>query len=419
VERRALWILFAINVLNFYDRQVLGALTEPVRREFNLSDTQIGAITTAFTLLYAVIGVPLARIADRSSRKNLIATGVSVWSLMTATAAVASSYGFLMFSRLGVAVGEAAYAPAATSWLGDLFPPEKRSRALSLFMLGVPIGGALSFLFSGPIAQALGWRSAMALAALPALLLVPALLTLAEPVRGASDRTGDRGTVRSMLRIPTFWWIVASGAILNFVAYAFAAFLSSFLVRAHGYSIAKTGVAAGLLYGGGGVLGGVISGQVGDWGMLKREDGRMLAAALAALIAAPIGYFAILEPNTTLAIPLLGLTYCFLTMYYGLVYASMHDIVPAQLRSTALAFYFMAMYLCGASFGPLLTGNLSDRMARRAAAAAGSPAVTEAFKAIGLRQAMLIIPALSVALACVLYAGSRTIRKDMSSLRTS
>ena len=214
-----------------------------------------------------------------------------------------------------------------------------------------------------------------------------------------------------MLRIPAFWWIIASGAILNFALYAFAAFVSSFLIRVHGLSVGSAGIAAGLLTGTGGVLGGVVAGQVGDWVILKRKDGRMLAAALAALIAAPVGYFAILQPSAAIAILLLGLTYCFLNMYYGLVYASLHDIVPASLRGTALAFYFMMMYLCGASFGPVITGNLSDRMAFRAAAAAGSPVVTEAFKAIGLREAMLIIPALAVALAVVLYAGSRAIRR--------
>jgi predicted MFS family arabinose efflux permease len=255
----------------------------------------------------------------------------------------------------------------------------------------------------------------MALAAVPALLLVPALLSLEEPVREASGRGG---TLWSLMRIPTLWWIIASGALLNFTAYAFAVFLASFLIRVHGFSVGATGIAAGLLYGAGGILGGVVSGQAGDWVILKRKDGRMLAASLAALISAPLGYCAIVQQEAAVAIPLLGLTYCFLTMYYGLVYASIHDVTPPSLRGTALGFYFMMMYLCGASFGPLITGNLSDRMARRAAAAAGSPLVTEAFKAIGLRQAMLVIPALSLVLALVLYAGSRTIRKDMSSLRT-
>ena len=144
IASRALIILFAINILNFYDRQVLSSLTEPVRKEFHLSDSQVGGIATAFTLVYALIGVPLGRLADRWSRKKLLASGVTVWSALTASTALAGSYGFLLFSRLGVGVGEAVCAPAGTSWLGDLFPAHKRAGALSLFMLGVPIGLSLS-----------------------------------------------------------------------------------------------------------------------------------------------------------------------------------------------------------------------------------------------------------------------------------
>jgi predicted MFS family arabinose efflux permease len=415
---RSLVILFAINILNFYDRQVLATLTEPVRKEFALSDTQIGFMTTAFTLLYAVIGVPIGRLADRWNRKKLLASGVSIWSVLTASTAVAGSYGFLLFSRLGVAVGEAVCAPVGTSWLGDLFPANKRSGALALFMLGVPIGLSLSSFCSGPVAQAFGWRTAMALAAGPAVLLIPALLTLHEPVRGASELhllASDRKPAWSILRIPTLWWIIASGALLNFIMYAFAVFLASFLMRVHGFSLSSTGIASGCIFGIGGVLGGIASGRVGDRVAVKRKDGRMLAAALAALISAPLAFFGILQPvgAVAVALPLLGLAYGFFNMYYGLVYSSIHDIVGPSLRGTTMAFYFMVMYLGGASFGSLITGNLSDRMARRAATAAGSPAITEAAKAIGLHQAMFIIPAMAVALALVLYAGSRTIEADM------
>jgi predicted MFS family arabinose efflux permease len=316
---RSLVILFAINILNFYDRQVLSALTEPIRKEFNLSDTQIGWMSTAFTLFYAVIGVPLGRLADRWSRKKLLASGVSVWSALTASTALAGTYGFLVFARLGVAVGEAVCAPTGTSWLGDLFPAHKRTSALGLFMLGVPIGLSLSSLCSGPVAQAFGWRVAMALAAGPALVLVPALLTLHEPVRGASDSHAPAGQPKSawsILRIPTLWWIIASGALLNFIMYAFAVFLASFLMRVHGFSLAATGIASGCIFGIGGVAGGVVAGRVGDHMILKRKDGRMLAGALAALISAPLAYFGILQPAgaVVVALPLLGLAYGFFNM---------------------------------------------------------------------------------------------------------
>ena len=424
---RSLLVLFAINILNFYDRQVLSTLTEPVRKEFALSDTQIGWMTTAFTLLYAVIGVPIGRLADRWNRKKLLASGVTVWSVLTASTAIAGSYGFLLFSRLGVAVGEAVCAPVGTSWLADLYPPHKRSGALALFMLGVPIGMSLSSFCSGPVAQSFGWRAAMVLAAGPALLLIPALLTLDDP-RGAGFQPAMPAFMPAffvrpaepspwtILRIRTLWWIIASGALFNFTMYAFAVFLASFLMRVHGVSLASAGIASGCIFGIGGVVGGLTAGRVGDHIAVKRKDGRMRVAALAALIAAPLMFFAILQPPgaVAIALPLLGLAYGFFNMYYGLVYSSIQDVVSPSLRATTMAFYFMVMYLGGASFGSLITGNLSDRMARRAALAAGSPGITEAAKAIGLQQAMFIIPAMAIALALVLYAGSRTIEGDMA-----
>src|SRR5215470_18394412 len=182
----ALVVLIAVNILNFYDRHVIGALTEPIRKEFGLTDSQVGLMGSAFIWLYAIVGLPLGRIADQRSRKKLLAGGMLVWSALTAMAAAATNYTILLLSRLGFAVGEAVVAPAATSWIGDLFPASERSRPLALFMLGVPVGGALSYFLSGPVAQAYGWRAAMVLAAAPAVALIPILLRLAEPSRGAA-----------------------------------------------------------------------------------------------------------------------------------------------------------------------------------------------------------------------------------------
>ncbi|MEO7649072.1 MAG: MFS transporter [Bryobacteraceae bacterium] len=417
--RNGLIVLFAINILNFYDRQVLGALAEPLRKEFHLNDTEIGWLSTSFTLVYALIGVPIGRLADSHSRKKLLAAGVVLWSLLTASGALATNYLSLLLCRLGVGVGEAVCAPVGTSWIGDLFPAEKRARALSLFMLGVPIGGALSYFLSGPTAQAFGWRMALALAAAPAILLVPALLMVSEPQRGASEKRGvpaaGKQSPWTVLRIPTLWWIIASGAVLNFMLYALGAFMAAFFSRVHGLTVAESGIATGITYGTGGLLGGLLAGAWGDRIVHRRKDGRMLSAAVTALLAMPFSYFAILQPagSAPLALGLMALTYALCNSYYGFVYSSIQDIVPPALRGTTMAIYFMIMYLGGASFGPLITGNLSDRLARQAAHAAGSPVITEAARAAGLQQAMLIIPFLSVVLAAVLYAGSRTIGKDI------
>jgi MFS family permease len=323
----------------------------------------------------------------------------------------------LLFSRLGLAVGEAACAPTATSWIGDLFPPSQRSRPLALFMLGVPVGGALSFFFSGPIAQAFGWRRAMVVAAIPALLLAPVVLMLREPERGAAETHAPmaQGSISQVLRIPTFWWIVLSGALVNFNLYAVGTFLPAFMGRIHHLKVGPANIATGVIYAVGGLLGGILGGVWGDRIARRRPDGRMLIAAGAALVAVPLSYFGVQRQLGALlpAVALLALAYGALNMYYGLVYASMQQFVAPALRGLAMSIYFLFMYLGGASFGPVITGKLSDFMAHRAAAAAGSAQVTEAFKAFGLQQAMLVIPVLSLLLALVLWAGSKSMVKDV------
>lgn len=146
----ALAVLFLINLLNFYDRHVPGALTEPVRKEFNLTDSQVGLMGSAFIWVYAIIGIPLGYVADIWSRRKLLAWGTGIWSAMTAASGLAISFTTLLIPRMGVGVGEAVCAPTAASWIGDLFPPERRARALALFMLGFPIGGAISFFSPEP-----------------------------------------------------------------------------------------------------------------------------------------------------------------------------------------------------------------------------------------------------------------------------
>jgi len=165
-----------------------------------------------------------------------------------------------------------------------------------------------------------------------------------------------------------------------------------------------------------GLFAATAGGVMGDWAIRKSQNGRMLVASIGALAAVPLALWSVLLPAGSWieATVLMCAAYGLLNTYYGMVYSSIHDIVAPALRGTAMSVYFMAMYLCGASFGPVITGRLSDVMARRAAALAGSSIVTEAARATGLQQAMLVIPALSLILALVLFAGSRTIARDMA-----
>jgi MFS family permease len=414
-----LGVLFAVNLLNFYDRQTLGPLLEPIRREFHLTDTQLGLLGTIFTILYAVVGVPFGRLTDSRSRKKLLALGMIVWSALTAVSGLAVSYTMLLVTRLGVGVGEAVCAPVGTSWIGDLFPVTKRSRALAFFMLAVPLGTGLSYIVSGPVAQAFGWRAALWLAAAPVVVLAPLLLLLKEPRRGASEShlpAGQHKAAWSVVKIPTLWWIIASGAMINFNLYALGTFLPAFLTRVHGLTVARSGLWLGVGHMLAGLFAATMGGVMGDWAIRWRKNGRMLAASVAALAAAPLALWSVMQPagSWIAAIVLMCAAYGLLNMYYGMVYSSIHDIVAPAHRGTAMSIYFMAMYLCGASFGPVITGRLSDVMARRAAAMAGSSVITEAARAVGLQQAMFVIPALSLGLALVLFAGSRTVARDMA-----
>src|ERR1700737_587323 len=183
----ALWVLSAINAINFFDRQILGAVGEPIRKEWGLSDSNLGALGTAFTLLCAFVGVPFGRLTDKAKRTWILSAGVFVWSLMTATSGAARNFWQLFTCRLGVGVGEASCAPAATSLIGDLFPASRRARAMSIFMLGLPIGIALSYLMSSFIAHAWGWRAAFFVAGIPGVFCAIAAMFIDEPARGIAE----------------------------------------------------------------------------------------------------------------------------------------------------------------------------------------------------------------------------------------
>src|SRR5271168_756235 len=156
----ALFVLFAINLLNFFDRQLLGSLGEPIRKEFLLSDTALGFLGTIFTVIYAIVGLPLGRLSDRWYRTRLIAIGTAVWSLLTAATGMATSYSQIFIARLGGGLGEATCAPAGQSLIGDFFPPSKRAFAMGVFMLGLPAGIFAAYLSAGLIYEHWGWRAA-------------------------------------------------------------------------------------------------------------------------------------------------------------------------------------------------------------------------------------------------------------------
>jgi predicted MFS family arabinose efflux permease len=419
----ALFVLFAVNLLNFFDRQLPGALAEPIRKEFHLSDTTLGLLGTAATLMYALVGLPLGRLADKWSRTRLIAAGTALWSLLTAASGLAQNLGQLFASRLGVGFGEATCAPAGQSLIGDLFPPQRRARAMGVFMLGLPAGLCLAYFSAGAIGAAFGWRAAFLFACIPGLLLALLALRIPEPLRGALDASRSTASAEAalkspyaaVLRLPTMRWIILSGIFHNFNMYAINAFQTPFLQRFHEMTLREASNVSAVAVGAVGAVGLLAGGWLADLLSAKRRDGRLLLSACSMAIAAPCIFFALSQPKGAIGAFMVFMAIGTMTMfvYYATVYAAIQDVIEPRLRGTAVAIYFCAMYVFGASLGPLGMGMLSDHFAHAAMAAAGSGAMTEAFKAAGLHSAMYAIPVLAALAALVLFAGSRTVAADM------
>lgn len=422
---RVLLLLFLANLLNFFDRTLPAVVAEPMRKEWGLSDFQLGLVSTAFVLVYAIAGLPLGRWADRGPRRTILALGLTVWSVFTGAAAVVSGYVGYFLVRMGVGIGEACYAPTANSLIGDLFPSATRARAISLFMLALPLGVMLAFFTVGPMVQALGsWRAPFVVAAVPGLLLAVAIWRIREPARGAADAMQQDAApvarpIRSLLAIPTFRWIVGSGLTLNFATYAINGFIVPLLQRHFGLPIGSAAVYAGLITGATGIAGLTMGGWLADRLHQHSEHARLrfCACALVGASLATAAALALGSSSVALFTVLFAAGVLAYYSYYACVYPALHDVVAPRLRGTAFAVYFAAMYLLGGAFGPAVVGALSDRLAKTAMHAAGVDLMNEGFKAAGLYAAMNLVPAMLAATALFVYLASRRFAADARAMR--
>jgi predicted MFS family arabinose efflux permease len=427
----ALAVLFAINTMNFFDRQVIASVSKPIIDEWGISDTKMGLMGTAFTLIYAVVGVPLGRMADKGARTKILSIGVTLWSLFTAASGLAWNYASLFAARMGVGIGEASCSPAGNSLIGDLYPPSKRARAISVFMLGLPIGIFFSNLLSGIIAKNFGWRMTFFVAGIPGLLLAVLALRIREPQRGASEtvklatNAAQAGSpYMRVLSIPTMWWIILSGALHNFNAYAVNSFMPLYLGRYHGLDVQQANFIAAIVLGAVGVIGLLGGGLLADWARKRSPNGRMLVGAMSLLISTPCVFLALGQPKGSLTtyMLLMGFGWMLIYVYYVTVYPAVQDVVEPGLRGTAMALYFCAMYLLGGAFGTYILGFLSDHFGKQAMLAAGQAiegvkVVPMPYSATGLHDAFYVVPIVSLVLAAVLFAGARTVSKDMAKLQ--
>ena len=411
---RILALLFVANLLNFYDRTLPAVLAEPIRIAWGLSDVHIGLVGAAFTLAYALAGLPLGRLADTRSRKWIIAIGLVVWSLLTGVNGLVGGFVSLLIVRIGIGLGEAAFAPAANALVADLYPANRRGQATGVLMLGLPLGMVLAFFTTGAIAEYFGtWRAPFFIAMVPGLIVAALFMLIREPKRGATDAKTALPAriarpIRTLLSIPTFWLIIASGVTFTFAGYATTTFMVPNLQRYFGLSLTEAALSVGVIVGVTGLFALPLSGLVADRLHGRFARGRLLFGAGCLAISAVLTWFALSQPaqQVHLFIGLFAAGWFFQYVYFTTTYPAIHDVVPPQLRATAIAVFFAMFYILGAAFGPLIVGLLSDHVARAAMTEAGATEMSETFRAIGLHASLFIVPAmlLITALLVVLSA---------------
>jgi predicted MFS family arabinose efflux permease len=357
-------VLLVAYIFNFIDRQLPAMLGPMLVDEFELSGRQFGAMTgTAFALFYTFVGIPVARWADVGSRSRIIALALFVWSGMTALTGLAQSFFHLALARIGVGVGEAGCSPPAHSLISDLFPVERRATALSIYSLGIPIGGALGTLLGGWLGQLYGWRTAFFVVGLPGVALALLVrLTLREPARAEGHAGGEPALVvaRFLTRLPSFLHLSAGATLHAFYGYGAATFIPIFLVRVHGLELGEIGTALAAIALTTGVLGTYLGGWLSD--RLARADARwyMWVPAIGSLAALPFAFLFYLwpEPWTALLLSIPGTIVG--GLYLGPCFAMTQSLAKPHMRAMAAAVLLFLINLVGLGAGPFFVGVLWD-----------------------------------------------------------
>jgi len=410
---RVLFLLFLANMFNCVDRTIPAIIIEPLRREWDLSDFQLGLGGTAFTVIYALAGIQLGRMADVGSRRKIMGWGLAAWSGFTALTGAAWNFWSFLAIRMGVGVGEASYAPAANSLIGDLFPAHKRARAMGIFMLGLPLGLLLAFFTVGAMVEAFdSWRAPFFIAAVPGLVLAVFVFFIKEPERGAAEtvkisRAPVSNPIRKIFAVRTFWWLTLAGLAYNFASYACNSFMVPMLQRYFHLPLQEAAVSTGVIVGITGLIGLTTGGWIADKVHQRWATGRLMFGALSMLVAALATGYALLagEIEIGVFIGIFAFGWLFSYNYFTSVYTAIQDVIEPRLRATAVAVFFACLYLFGGGMGPMVVGLLSDHFAESAQLAAGAAEMSEVFKAQGLHDAMLLIPvALLLAMAALLVA---------------
>lgn len=414
------WLLFLVYVLNFVDRQILIILMEPIRLEFGFSDTQLGLLGgLAFAVLYSTLGIPIARLADRSNRVNIIAISIFVWSLATVLTGFARSFSHLLLARIAVGIGEAGCSPPAYSLLADYFRKEQRTTAFSIYSMGIYGGVFVGYLVGAFVAHYYGWRAAFWVVGLPGIVMALVVkFTLREPPRGYADGLPAQATAPPVRQVlgqlaakRTFRHLALAAALHAFVGYGVNGFHPSFLIRTHGFSVAEVGVVLSIVSAVSGVGGTWFGGWLSDRVTNLRRDVRwqLWVPGIATLINVPVALLAYTWPDRNLVVGLLFVSLVFGVMYLGPTFATLQRLVSARERALGSALLLLVINLIGLGLGPWLVGALSDVMNNYYLAAGD---VAAAAKAQGLRAALAVMVCINVWSFVHYMLAARTLERD-------
>ena len=355
-QLRLLAVLVLVNFVNFAARWVFIPLIPMLRANLGITDSQLGSLQTALLAVLAAGSIPFGFLADRFSRKTIIIFGILCWSLATFAGGFAGSFVFMLFARAFVGIGEAAYAPAAQSMISGAFPLETRASAQAIFASGMLLGGAAGQALGGIIGPRYGWQYALFVIAIAGLVPVIAVLSLEEPPRGPCSEVCP---IRKLLTVPAFLAMIAGGTCITFSSVSlltwgvdFAVTYKDFSLRQASVSLAVIGLVCSLF----GVL---FGGYVADRLQRRFTFGRIIAIAIAFLLAAPFLLLAIQTEEKPLVLAALAMAAFFMSWYHGPVTAVIHDMMPRRAHATSIGIYMLVTQLVGA-FGPKLVGRISD-----------------------------------------------------------
>lgn len=363
----ALLFLTVIYAFNYFDRQLLGLVLPLVKQELSLSDTSLGLISgAAFVLCYSVAGVPIARLADRYSRRDIIAFGFLFWSLATAATAWAGNIWHLAVARLLTGAGEAAGVAPSNAMAADLVPPERRPFALGVLTAGTSLGAIVLFPVAGWIAGSYGWRAAFIVAGVAGVLLALVFfLTVREPARAKAGESPRRfgPTVLFLVRSRTFLTATAAGSLMGVSLYATIVWSSAFLQRVHGLSIAEIGASIGPIRGVTSLAGAILGGWLAARLMQRDMRWSLWVPAIACLAVAPFEILFLYGPELSWALVGYALTGFFSALHLAPVYSAFMLVAEPSMRATVIALFLLVANLVGQIAGPLIVGMLNDRLA--------------------------------------------------------